>query len=189
MHFAKILVKRLPTIPTSGLTLDVTKCTYLQFKDLFYNKWMKQLLFQFFGESFFKYLIMLCIIVLRNCSASYRYIFLSFFLAFSFFSAFEYVIAYSNMGYHVTGYLEFKNKSILAADFISDSVYTNGDAHEVKAIAQDQEDEKDGYHKNLRIRKKGAGENVQWINRAFCYCFKSCNVPIFIVFMMCMTVL
>lgn len=122
---------------------------------------MKQLLFQFFGESFFKYLIMLCIIVLRNCSASYRYIFLSFFLAFSFFSAFEYVIAYSNMGYHVTGYLEFKNKSILAADFISDSVYTNGDAHEVKAIAQDQEEEKDGYRKNLRIRKKGAGENVQ----------------------------
>ena len=81
LHSAKISVKRLPTIPTSGLTLNVTKCTYLQFKDLFYNKWMKQLLFQFFGESFFKYLIMLCIIVLRNCSASYRYIFLSFFFS------------------------------------------------------------------------------------------------------------
>ena len=52
LHSAKISVKRLPTIPTSGLTLDVTKCTYLQIKDLFYNKWMKQLLFQFFGESF-----------------------------------------------------------------------------------------------------------------------------------------
>lgn len=81
--------------------------------------------------------------------------------AFSFFSAFEYVIAYSNMGYHVTGYLEFKNKSIIAADVISDSVYTNGDTPEVKAITNGLDDEMDGKRRSLRIRKKGAGESVQ----------------------------
>lgn len=81
--------------------------------------------------------------------------------AFSFFSAFEYVIAYSNMGYHVTGYLEFKHKSIIAADVISDSVYTNGDTPEVKAITNGLDDEMDGKRRSLRIRKKGAGESVQ----------------------------
>ncbi|XP_062591949.1 post-GPI attachment to proteins factor 2-like [Saccostrea cucullata] len=81
--------------------------------------------------------------------------------AFSFFSAFEYVIAYSNMGYHVSAYLEFKNKSILAADLISDSVYTNGDAPESNAITQDSDEDRNGSRRSLRIRKKGAGESVQ----------------------------
>lgn len=83
------------------------------------------------------------------------------FSAFSFFSAFEYVIAYSNMGYHVSGYLEFKNKSIISADVISDSVYTNGDTPKVKAITDGLDDEMDGKRRSLRIRKKGAGESVQ----------------------------
>lgn len=65
------------------------------------------------------------------------------------------------MGYHVSGYLEFKNKSIIAADVISDSVYTNGDTPEVKAITNGLDEEMDGKRRSLRIRKKGAGESVQ----------------------------
>ncbi|XP_052793799.1 post-GPI attachment to proteins factor 2-like [Mya arenaria] len=34
--------------------------------------------------------------------------------AFSYFSVFEYLIAYSNMGYHITGYLDFHGQSLLA---------------------------------------------------------------------------
>lgn len=36
--------------------------------------------------------------------------------AFSWFSVFEYMIAYANMGYHITGLYEFKDKSLLGAD-------------------------------------------------------------------------
>ncbi|WAQ98758.1 PGAP2-like protein, partial [Mya arenaria] len=37
-----------------------------------------------------------------------------FVTTFSYFSVFEYLIAYSNMGYHITGYLDFHGQSLLA---------------------------------------------------------------------------
>ena len=38
------------------------------------------------------------------------------FSAFSWFSVFEYMIAYANIGFHLTGLYEFKGKSILGGD-------------------------------------------------------------------------
>jgi hypothetical protein len=92
------------------------------------------------------------------------------FSAFSFFSAFEYVIAYSNMGYHVSAYLEFKHKSLIAADVIAISVLKNGDApdnsdnesitQDIDGITRDSDDDS-GIRRSVRIRKKGAGASVQ----------------------------
>lgn len=46
--------------------------------------------------------------------------------AFSYFSIFEYMIAYANMGYHITGYFEFSHKFLLAADIVDVTTTTNG---------------------------------------------------------------
>lgn len=80
------------------------------------------------------------------------------------------MIAYSNMGYHVSAYLEFKHKSLIAADFISTSVLTNGNVPDasdsdnitqnIDSVTQDLDDDM-GVRRSLRVRKKGAGENVQ----------------------------
>ncbi|KAL4230674.1 hypothetical protein ACF0H5_011050 [Mactra antiquata] len=52
--------------------------------------------------------------------------------AFSIFSIFEYMIAYANMGYHVTGYLEFKDRYLMAGN-VEQSIVTNGSTpHPVK---------------------------------------------------------
>ena len=54
-----------------------------------------------------------------------------FFSAFSIFSVFEYMIAYANMGYHVTGYLEFCKKTLIAADLHPETV-KNGNRYPIR---------------------------------------------------------
>ncbi|XP_060601020.1 post-GPI attachment to proteins factor 2-like [Ruditapes philippinarum] len=51
--------------------------------------------------------------------------------AFSIFSVFEYMIAYANMGYHVTGYLEFCDKTLIAADIQPETV-KNGNRYPIR---------------------------------------------------------
>ena len=55
----------------------------------------------------------------------YWRIVISLFSAFSCFSVCEYMIAYANMGYHLTGYLEFSNKTLLAGVVMPEQL-TNG---------------------------------------------------------------
>lgn len=47
--------------------------------------------------------------------------------AFSIFSVFEYMIAYANMGYHITGYFEFCDKTLIAGEIEPEGV-KNGTA-------------------------------------------------------------
>ena len=69
----------------------------------------------------------------EDCSrCTYKYsrceglIFYLYFSAFSWFSAFEYMIAYANIGYHLTGLYDFKGKSLLGANLLDSS--SNGTA-------------------------------------------------------------
>ncbi|KAK3099814.1 hypothetical protein FSP39_010148 [Pinctada imbricata] len=83
--------------------------------------------------------------------------------AFSFFSAFEYVIAYANMAYHVSAYYEFMNKSIMSGDIHQDTD-VNGDLKSTEKIPalgapDDRGDRSPG--RSLRPRKKMTGEKVQ----------------------------
>lgn len=55
--------------------------------------------------------------------------------AFSMFSVFEYMIAYANMGYHITGYLEFSDKYLIAAS-IEPANLTNGTSRSRQYLAK-----------------------------------------------------